>query len=116
MTHDELASLTPCVVERPGARPYKAKKPPAAQYWSDDECSSTRYGVVVVRTHDIETATDLAIAEFRYQGEELPDPMPQGVQRWLRLVPWGGDGGSYEDVPPGCRGSIPCVSFEVFIR
>jgi hypothetical protein len=99
-----------CVVERPGLKPYRARKPPASQFWDDE--NSDRYGVVVLRTHDIERATVLAVAEFARSIGEMPEPFPVPTTTWLRLVPWGGDGGSFENAHPGERGAIPCVEFE----
>jgi hypothetical protein len=107
-----LIETDPCVVERPGMAPYRAKKAPTAQYWGDDD-PPYRYGVTVLRTHDVGRARRLAAGCFRWINGEVPDPFPEPSVEWLRLVPWGGDGGSYEHAKAGDRGAIPCVVFEV---
>jgi hypothetical protein len=104
------------VVERPGMRPYRAKKPPIAQWFDNDETDG-RCGVFVIRTHDREAATVLARATWRIHGPDGPD-MPGDVQvtsGWTRLVPWGGPTGDgmWEISATPRPGYLPYVGFEV---
>lgn len=101
-------------IDRPGMRPYKAKKPPTGQ-WFDNEETDGSYGVLVFRTHDIERARKLAEQVWRENGYEGP-LIPEDVEvrtGWTKLLPWGGDNGHWTSSTVPLPGYIPFVVFEV---
>jgi hypothetical protein len=87
---------------RPNGKPYRPRRVPSVEGyvdWHDDvEC------VVVVRTHDIPLALQLAadrIAELELNPENAHTD-------WWRLVPWGSDCYDNSWIPDPVRG-VPCV-------
>jgi len=106
-------SLPLAVIERPGGKPYRARKQPEAFYWhGEDSGYDDRYGVTVMRTHDIDRATALARRLFdNYVGNADEYPLPDPELVWFRFTPWG-----CETVPAHIRGAVPCVYFEVIER
>lgn len=96
-------------VARPGMRPYKARKPPVARYWIDDDGHLPIYGITAYRTHDLNAAFILASEELRVHGEpgdRLSAPEPT----WMRRSPDPGDPKWYR-VEPSKRGAVPCVIY-----
>lgn len=103
--------LEPQTVERPGGRPYRARKPPTiAAVWL---CGYASDGLLVLRCHDV----DLAVAMVLDAGDtrtvdqlaELARPL------WVRWVcddlenPT--EGGSWEREERGTVGATPAVLF-----
>lgn len=92
--------MTTTAIQRPNGKTYRPRKPPTVETLVDlqDETSSA----VVLRTHDFQTAIELA--NWHTREYEL-DPTA-AYTGWLRLVPWGGDSGSWQTDP---EHGIPCV-------
>lgn len=89
-------------------RPYRPRKPPEAlelDYGGE-------MGILVVRTHDLEEATRLAVESAQREGW---DGLPEGRAVWVKLVPWCicGESHDYEwiTMPAGAKGATPGVEF-----
>jgi len=88
-------------IQRPNGKTYRPRKPPTLEILTDlqDDVSSA----IIFRTHDIEDATSRLTDSQIFEHELNPTA---AYTAWLRLVPWGGDSGSWQTDPE--RG-IPCV-------
>lgn len=65
---------------RPNGKTYRPRREPRVDvYYDHDDVA----GVVVIGTHDLEAATELATPLW-----EHPEPLPSGTPSWWRLVPW----------------------------
>lgn len=97
---------------RPDGRLYRARAKPSAQPYG--EGGSGLWGVIVLRTHDVDVAVALAYVEWR-RWIASGDPLPSPVRGWTRLVPWDAGGGgdwSWDSCTGREKGSMPCVWFE----
>jgi hypothetical protein len=99
-----------CVVERPAGKPYRSQKAPEAHAW-DNDGGDFRYGVVVIRTQDVESARPLAVAEFNRQGWYFDAAPAEPWVGWIKLVPRRGDW-VWAHMSPSTRGAVPCVEWE----
>ena len=89
-------------IVRPNGKPYRARKPPMVEtYFDTSDCES----IVVLRTHDIPKALELA-------GDRIDDlELDRDGARtsWWRLVPWDvGSGYDTNWINDDVRGT-PCV-------
>lgn len=65
---------------RPNGKTYRPRREPEAQtFWTYDVMTA----VVVVGTHDLEKAAELARPLWEYD-----EDLPEGRRHWWRLVPW----------------------------
>lgn len=97
------------VAVRPDGRLYRARKRPISVGYGDDH----HYGVVVLRTHDIDIATALAYWRWRHL-YDTRDPLPAAMAGWTKLVPWDWSGygdSSFIGQAGFEKGSVPCVWF-----
>jgi hypothetical protein len=92
---------------RPNGLPYRRRAPVRVEtYTTADESSA----VIVIGTHDVEEAARLA--RHTWDCDNNPEPLPEGVRRWWRLVPWDtGHGGDRSWIDDPARGR-PVVTFE----
>lgn len=74
------------LLTRPNGKPYRPRSEVRVEnYTTTDDMTA----VVVIGTHDVDRATELARERWEWDNDP---PLPAGVRRWWRLVPWGGHG------------------------
>lgn len=95
-------------IVRPNGKPYRPRSAVRVEEWitSDDTTA-----LVVIGTHDVDRAAELARHSWECN-EGVDVPLPGGVRRWWRLVPWStGHGYDQSWVEDEVRGR-PVVTFE----
>jgi hypothetical protein len=91
-------------IQRPNGKPYRPRKAPSVREFSDLDDNT---GVVVLRTHDIQLATELASDAI----SEHDLSRAAAYTTWWRLVPFDPSGyfdRTWQNDP--VRG-VPCVVF-----
>lgn len=100
--------MTAPLLTRPNGMPYRPRSEVRVEnYFTHDEQTA----VIVIGTHDLDKAAKLA--RHTWDCDNNPAPLPVGVRRWWRLVPWdtGHGQGDQSWIDDPVRGR-PVVTFE----
>lgn len=95
---------------RPNGKVYRRRKTLEAVpcIWNEEATVVLIYG-----THDVDSARELALQEWRREG--LGDDLPEPVLEWVKVVPWDAFGSGHDrtimSVDGNTRGSWPCLRY-----